>query len=654
MSLLLLALGVWVLGAVAALALQRWQAGALISTCAAVTGGLATAWSAGTVLRAGVVQLWLSNWQRVGEGGLRLDPLAAAFLLPLGIVAAACAVFGLVYLRAHVSDAAVARSFASYNALLASMALVLTANNLVLLIIAWELMTLTSWALVVSDHSDPTTRAAGLLYLIAGHLGTAALLLLVLFIGVANQSFRFDTAGGIGAPAGLLFVLMVIAFGTKAGIFPFHVWLPDAHPAAPSHVSALMSASMITMGFYGLIRFITLGEPSTVWAYTLIFLGACGAVGGIAFAIAQRDVKRLLAYSTVENAGIATIGIGLGLLGDATGNSVVAAFGWAAAFLHIWSHALVKAGLFIGFGAIVQAAGTRQLDQLGGVLRAWPLLGGLLVFMSAAMVAIPGLNLFASEWLLLNGLLQAGLQSDMISRAVCFGAVVALSLTAATAIACFTRIVGVVLLGSSRSADLQFVAVPGRLIWGPVGFLAGLAVLISLAPQVVVTFLSASIATVSSGSDTTQLPLALSPLRWLLPVLVLAAFLAALLSRLRRSSWPAQHSSTWGCGYPAPTPAMQYTGTSYSEPLTRVLQPMLRTKVASHAATAFVWPNEMTWESRTPDRVLSGLYQRIFAVFGRVAARIRRSYRPSVTLSMIYIVVTVLLLTLLLFVPAGP
>ncbi|MBX6333400.1 MAG: oxidoreductase, partial [Gemmatimonadaceae bacterium] len=276
MSALALALLCWAIGAVGALLLWERRLAAPVGAAGAVAGGVAAAVAAFHALGAAPAT-WRAPWSvPMGALALRLDPLAAVFLLPIAVAGALCAVYGVAYLTRHAHGRPLGGSFAAYDVLLASMALIVTANDLVLLLIAWELMTLSSWALVVSDHEERAVRAAGLQYLIAGHLATAALVVLVMMLATASGTFEIAAlAGRTPAAGGVLFLLALIGFGTKAGIVPMHVWLPDAHPAAPSHVSALMSAVMITMGFYGLARFIPLfGAPALWWAYLLMALGA--------------------------------------------------------------------------------------------------------------------------------------------------------------------------------------------------------------------------------------------------------------------------------------------------------------------------------------------------------------------------------------------
>jgi len=618
-----IAFGCWAAGTCGGLLLGRRAAGVLCGTGGAISGAAAVGWAGTRALAAPLPQIWRATWSvPAGVLALRLDPLAAVFLLPLAAVGGLCAVYGVAYLRRHAHGRPIGPSLAAYNLLLAGMTLVVAANDVVLLVVAWELMTLSSWALVVADHEDPAVRAAGLQYLIAAHIATAALVLLALFLET-----------GAAVPPGLLFSLALIGFGTKAGIVPLHVWLPDAHPAAPSHVSALMSAVMITMGFYGLARFIPLfGPPALWWGYLLIVLGVIGAAGGVAFAIAQRDVKRVLAYSTVENAGLVTLAMGLGLLATALGQPVLAGLAWTAALLHLWNHALAKALLFLGFGAIAQGAGTRSLDALGGFLRRWPLVATTLCIGAAAMASLPGLNMFTSEWLLVRALLFGTVALRGVARAAALGGVVAIALVGGLGVLCFVRLVGVGLAGSPRTTTAEAAPRPGWAMALPLLLFAGSCLIVGAMPSRTAALLTGAVTLIAPAADAQTPEGVLRPLAMMLPLIVGGLALLVTLRRTVRRA-PAPPSTTWACGYSAPTVSMQYTGMSFSNPMTRMLQPLLR--------------------NETEDRALVGLYVPLFAWIARAGRRLRGSHHARVTGSLLYIGATVLAVLALLFLPGA-
>lgn len=659
MTMLALAIGVWGLGALGALTVRGRVAASVVGALSAVVGGTAASVAGVQALVSGGPVLWRWPWAvPAGALMLRLDPMAGAFLLPVGVIGALGAVYGAGYLRGHGSTASTRVAFAAYNVLCAGMALVVTANHMLLLIVAWEVMTLSSWVLVVHDHAVAEVRAAGLQYLVAGHLATAAIALLVLLVAAANGSFAIaPVAGPVAAPAGLLFVLALAGFGTKAGIVPWHVWLPDAHASAPSHVSALMSGVMITMGFYGLARFLPLfGVPAAWWGYVLVALGGAGLTGGILFSLAQRDVKRALAYSTVENAGLATLGMGVGVLGWAWHDPLLSGLGWTAALLHLWNHALAKSVLFLGFGAAAQRAGSRDLDALGGLLARWRWAGAATTLGAGAIAALPGLNVFVSEWLLLRALLGAVLQGSGAGEVVMIAAVIAVVTAGAIALAAFARLAGVALLGAPRTKAAASALEPGWSMRAPLIVLAAGCAAVAAVPTPVTGLLAGAVALASPHADTRIATALVQPLGWLLPALVvLVAATAGARAAVRRAG-ARRFAATWGCGYDAPSAAMQYSSTSFASGITTVFQPVLQARiergVTSGGGTAgALWPVAARWASVIDDPALRLGYRPLFARIGRAAVRIRGGARARVTTSVLYLVAALVLLLGLLFVP---
>jgi hydrogenase-4 component B len=381
MTALLVALGLILAGGVLAALTQRHQR---LSTGMALAGLLAGSAlglipAVGVLVRGESLALRVPWSMPMGSFSLGLDQISAFFILPVLTLSALAGVYGASYLKAWSGKKNLGACWFFFNALIASMVLVFVARNGVLFLIAWEVMALASYFLVVFEDEKESVRQAGRTYLVATHLGTAALLILFLLLGQSSGSLDFDALGrapGAGALAGVSFLLAVIGFGTKAGFMPFHVWLPEAHPASPSHVSAVMSGVMIKTGIYGLVRTITLlGPPPPWWGWTLLAIGASSGVLGVLFALAQHDLKRLLAYHSVENIGIITLGLGLGFLGLSHGNAMMAALGFAGGLLHVLNHALFKGLLFLGAGSVLHATETRELDCLGGLLKRMPSTG---------------------------------------------------------------------------------------------------------------------------------------------------------------------------------------------------------------------------------------------------------------------------------------
>src|SRR5437762_13470823 len=340
------------------------------------------------------------------------------------------------------------------------MALVVAAHDGLLFLLAWEIMALAPFFLVIFDDRQESVRHAAWTYLAATRIGTAFLLVLFVLLGGLAGSSDFDAYRAIlladPGLASVAFVLALIGFGSKAGIVPAHVWLPEAHPVAPSHASALMSGAMIKIGIYGLVRILTLlGTPQPWWGWPLIAIGASSGVLGVLFALAQHDLKRLLAYSSVENIGIVLLGIGLGVLGLATGIPALAVIGFAAGLLHILNHSIFKGLLFLGAGAVQQGAHSLELETLGGLLKRMPWTGTAFLIGAAAIVGLPPLNGFVSEFLVFYAGFAAVMDPAASIALAGLMAIVAMGLIGGLAAACFAKAFGIVFLGSPRTAKAE-------------------------------------------------------------------------------------------------------------------------------------------------------------------------------------------------------
>ena len=343
-----------------------------------------------------------------------LDSLSAFFLAPVLTLSALAAVYGGAYLHEYRDRKPLGTVWFFFCMFVAGMVLVVIARAAVLFLLAWEVMSLSAFFLVTFEHEQAESRRAGWVYLVATHLGVAFLFALFTLLSDHSGSTEFSayvsSAKTVPALSGVLFILALVGFGTKAGLVPLHVWLPEAHAAAPSHVSALMSGVMIKMGVYGLLRTLTfLGPLQAWWGVTLVVAGSMTAVLGIAFATYQRDIKRVLAYSSVENVGLIVLALGIGLWGAANGRPVVAVFGASACLLHIWNHAAMKGLMFFAAGGIVHGTGTRDMERLGGLMKRMPWNGGMMVLGAVAIAALPPLNGFTGKWLIYRGLAEWGI-----------------------------------------------------------------------------------------------------------------------------------------------------------------------------------------------------------------------------------------------------
>lgn len=653
MTLLFGALVILVSGGLLAAALSRWpRAASLVGAGSAALGSLAGAVFAARHLGGAPVQAAFA-W-RVPEGGIVLacDPLSAFFLLPVFVLGGIAAVYGHDYLFAYRAHKSMGPPWLAYDWLLASMALVVTARHAVLFLVAWEVMSLASFVLVTFEHEHAEARRAGFVYLVAAHVGTAFLIALFVLLGSATRTFVFGEAA-LGAPLRTTILLFaVVGFGVKAGLVPLHVWLPEAHAAAPSHVSALMSGALTKMGVYGILRVTLLVGPWPAWwGGLLMLLGLGGAIYGITLATYQRDIKRALAYSTIENIGLLFLGLGLGLWGHAAGHPIIGALGIAGGLLHAWNHTLMKGLLFLGAGAVVHATGTKDIERLGGLMRRAPAASALFFLGAVAIAGLPPLNGFTGEWLLYRSLLEGAVTGAPLTAVAFMAAVAVLSAVGALAALCFVRLAGVALLGEPRSEEARRArdASPAMLL--PMGALGALCVLVGARPRVVATAIEAVAARLAPVTQTSAgvVQAALAPVEGTALALwgagLSAATLLLFVVRHRRAaSGPradvAQTASgvdtTWGCGYAAPTMRMQYTGRAFAGVLAELLPRALGPRVEiTRPSGLFPAPGGVS--STLDDPVTRGVYQPALTRAADRAARLRWMQRGMVHIYLLYI-----------------
>ncbi|HYU10136.1 MAG TPA: proton-conducting transporter membrane subunit [Gemmatimonadales bacterium] len=509
-----------------------------------------------------------------------LDALSAVFLLAILSVGAACAFYGLTYLAHERGRRAVGAAHLLLAVLVASLSLAVVARAALPFLIAWEVMAVAAYLLVVLEHERREVRRAGMIYVVATHVGT--LLLFALFAiwggagGATDLSFQALAAHPpfSAIRGGMILAVALIAFGLKTGAVPFHFWLPEAHAAAPAHVSALMSGVVIKMGIYGLLRTIVLfGAPAPWWGWVVLALGAVSGVLGVVWALAQHDIKRLLAFHSVENVGIIMLGVGAGALGLAYGHPLIAVLGFAGAALHTLNHALFKSLLFLAAGSVIHTTGTREIDHLGGLARPMPATTATFLIGSAAIVGLPPLNGFVSEWVVYQALLRGASAGDALRFAGL--AVVVLAFIGALALACFVKVVGVLYLGTPRRALATAPRESAAGMIRPLVALAAACVVIGLVPIAVVPpalRVGSLVAGIPAGTAGLPAAAAAGPATVFTVALALSLFVAwGLYVAFGRRGQPAQ-SATWGCGYPSPTPRMAYTASSFAAPLLDVFR----------------------------------------------------------------------------------
>lgn len=519
---------------------------------------------------------------------LELDPLSAVFSIIVNVGAALASLYAVGYGRREQHPG---RVLPFYCLFLFGMNLVLVADDAFTFLLSWEFMSLSSWALVISQHEEKANRDAGFLYLVMASFGTLALLFAFGLMAGESGRYAFDAIRESRLSpffASLVFLLALFGAGSKAGLVPLHVWLPPAHAAAPSHVSALMSGVMTKVAVYGFIRiaFDLLGEPVWWWGTLVLLLGDVTAVLGALFALMQDDLKKLLAYSSVENIGIIFIGLGLALAFEANGMQLAAAIAATAAIFHAFNHAMFKSLLFFGAGAVQHAAATRDLNLLGGLIHRMPATAVAFLIGSVAIASLPPLNGFVSEWLTLQAILLSPEVKDWGLRFAIPATGVLLALSAALAGAVFVKAFGVAFLGRPRSPAAAGAHDTDKFSLAAMGAASTLCVLAGAFPGHFADGFAAAV-TLMTG---TRMP-EQSALPWfslvpvdaarssysglLLMVFVVFAAYGAVIVIHQFVSNAIRRAPPWDCGYPDARPQTQYTASSFAQPVRRVYGTLL-------------------------------------------------------------------------------
>lgn len=634
---------------------QRRGRGAERSACVLLLLGAACGIVAvlGVVHGAQAVQM---QWPWSIPGGalaLRVDALAAIFLLPLFVVAGGGALYGLAYWPqcAHPLNGRRFRLF--FGLICAAVMLVLSARNSLLFLVGWEIMALAGFFLVTTEEHKSEARRAGYIYLIATHTGTLALFAMFVLLEQASGSFMFpalESLHGAGSLATAIFVLGLFGFGIKAGIMPLHIWLPDAHAAAPSHASALLSGVMIKTGIYGLVRLTSFfADIPPWWGWLLLALGALSGILGVALALAQHDIKRLLAYHSVENIGIITLGLGMALLGRSHGVDTLIVLGLSGSLLHVANHGLFKSLLFLSAGAVIQAVGSRNIDEYGGLLKRQPWTGLLFLGGAVAISGLPPFNGFISEWLLYLGAFHSlRLEEQSVTAAVLVAP--ALALIGALALACFVKVFGVAFLGEARTEQARQAHEAPRLMHIPMLVLLLLCIWIGLLPQTLVPLLQQALdGWCALPESSLALASPLAPLGWISALgWILLAALALLGIWLARRAKLAPHPvQTWGCGYTLPNARMQYSAGSFADFLVRLLRFGLWSERHGDEVRG-LFPRFGHFTSHTPDVVLDRLLVPSFRAAAWLFRRLRTYVQNGLTsFYLLYVALTLILLLLL-------
>lgn len=599
---------------------------------------------------------------------IRLDPLASFFVLTISLVSLAASIFALGYVTEFYGRASISLLGSLFNGFLLSMTLVVLADNGFFFLLVWELMSLFSYFLVVTEHEKTDVRYAGLFYLIMTHVGTAFIILTFLFLFQEGGSFSFEAFRHPEQPLPdsmktLVFLMALIGFGTKAGIVPLHVWLPYAHPAAPSHISALMSGVMIKTAIYALIRVyfdFFGGHFPWWWGFVVLVIGAVSALLGVMYALMEHDLKSLLAYHSVENIGIILLGIGAGMIFHSYGLEELAALGLIAGLYHTINHAVFKALLFFGAGSLLYATHTRNIEEYGGLLRRMPWTGACFLIGTVSIVALPPTNGFVSEWLVFQSLFLSYQMPSLLMKLMLPIAAAMLALTGVLALTCFAKAFGISFLALPRSSHAKHAEeVPWSMRIG-MGFLATVCIVLGLAPMIVVPLIDRVTASMT-GTSVADKMLALDG--WALapvnvefsslssPVLglVLAGTAALGLAIVAlHGSRAFRYGKTWGCGINL-SPRMEYSATGFVQPIKRVFstiyQPTVKLETEFLAESRY-FAKRRRFEFRIEPMFQKYLYDPVITFMSGLADRLRIVQGGSLHLYLAYMFVTLVVLLL--------
>jgi hydrogenase-4 component B len=648
------------------------------NACIAVSFGSAAAFSACGILVAlevlinGPLALSLPISSVIGQLSFGLsivvDQLSAFFLLVICTLALPVSIYSFGYVKEYQGHYGLGRFGLLFNLFLLSMVLVVTAGNIVVFLIAWELMSLCSYFLVTFESRDTEKATAGLLYLTMTHLGSAFIMVALLLMAFQVNSFEFSALKDIGPFLGvdvrnIAFILLLLGFGTKAGIVPLHVWLPKAHPAAPSNISALMSGVMIKTAIYMLIRsyfdFLGINGPGDAWLGLLFLLiASISALIGVLYALVEKDIKRILAFSSIENVGIILIALGAAMVFKAYGLNDLAALALIATLLHVFFHSLFKGLLFLGAGSILHATGTRSLERLGGLSRRMKVTSVLFFVGVLSVVAIPPFNGFVSEWLIFQSLLLSFSLNDVIVNLLVAIALGMLALTGALAATCFVRFYGMAFLARPRSKEAEEAKeVPKSMLLG-MGVLAALCLLTGLFSTYIIPVVDSVVAPFAGTSISGKLVNGLvletpvASFSSMSPILISIVFLIALpsiyfIATRYGGKRTVRTGETWDCGSPL-NESNEYTPTGFTQPLKRVFSSFYRSKTNMSAETeSDPYLRKLSFETYIPEVFEDYLYRPIAKIITGLARKVGVIQTGSIQAYLAYIFVVLVLLLII-------
>jgi hydrogenase-4 component B len=673
-TLLPLALLGYVLGCAAGLLFLRHEKLANLcsfgcATLAALCGGIACVMSLTAGPAAAPIQLQLlPTLIPYVQFTVRLDPLSAFFGLIVSLLGFALSLYSLGYARGFYGRKNVGVLGAFFNLMLLATTLVVMADNAFFFLMVWEIMALSAYCLVSFEHEKPETRSAGVLYFVMSHIGTGCIMLGFLLLFQASGGYGFAGFHALGdkmSPGSrdAAFLLFLIGFGVKAGIVPLHTWLPAAHPVAPSNVSAFMSGVLIKTGIYGMTRvfFDFLGTPPIWWGVTVLSIGTISAVLGVLYALMQHDLKRLLAYHSIENIGIILMGFGASLMFLHTNHPLLATLALIAGLYHTINHAVFKGLLFLGAGAVLHATHTRDMEQMGGLAKRMPQTAFFFLVGAVAISALPPLNGFVSEWLTYQSLLQGFGTTDSLLRLMFPIGGALLALTGALAAACFVKAFGITFLAQPRSkAAAQAHEAPLTMLLGQAVLVAA-CVFLGLFPTLFLRVLDPLTQQLTGLQISQQLTLAnglvLSGVNQnggTVSTLGIAVLGVALLSIpfvlwlvfARRTK--VRIGPTWDCGLKGLTPRMEYTATGFSKPIRMIFKALFRPRREVQREYDFspYFTTSIRFEAHVEEVFETRIYRPLNRWVLWASRRMRALQAGSLQAYLIYIFITLLLLLL--------
>lgn len=665
-GLMILMISLYGLGAILALVFaRRPRLANVIPNIITIVGALTGIGATLTHLLSNIDQIYLGNLiTSVPYISLEMsiDRLSAFFILALSILTFAVSIYSIGYLTHYYQKRNVGLFNFLVNSFILAMIGVLISDNMIAFLMSWELMSLLSYFLVIYEAEEVGTQKAGIIYLIMTHLASAFLLIALGLIYVNTGSLALSSSLA-GAPVwvkNVLFFCFLIVFGTKAGIIPLHIWLPYAHPAAPSNISAFMSGIMIKVAIYGFIRFVfgMLGAEFEWWGTTLLVVGIITTMLGVAYTLVEQNVKRLLAYCSIENIGIILIGLGVSCLAYSVGQMWISALALTAALFHLFNHTIIKGTLFMGAGAVINSTHTKDMEELGGLLKKMPYTGLFMLGSSLAISAIPPFNGFVSEWLTYQAIFANIATATIGIKVLLILTVAALAMAGAMAANSFIKFFGISFLGLPRTDNASRAEeAPRTMLWG-MAVLTSLSLLLGIFPlgmirlldQVVVGITGVSISDKLIGSSFgIYYPLRvgqsnITPLALLIVGLILVIVIAITVKIL---GWRVKERKygTWDCGFGGLSPRMQYSATGFSKPLRIIFRAIYRPsrELEVEPGSSVYFPESMKYVVATEPVFEKYLYLPVTGALTKFAKRFRMVVQTgSIHHYLIYIFLTIL------------